>query len=149
MFDKKLVKSLQNHVDVLAKFPDQNPNPVFRTDQEGKLLYANIAGQRVLRDLGIVVGKKFPDELIAHADNPVENQLELSVGSQTFAFHVVSVPEISSINIYGTDVTAMKAITRFPDQNPNPVLRLDMKKPQQTLQLQYNQSLTQDVHLYS
>ena len=48
------------------------------------------------------------------------------VGSRTFAFHVVSVPELSSINIYGTDITAMKAITRFPDQNPNPVFRLDM-----------------------
>ena len=26
---------------------------------------------------------------------------------------------------YGTDVTAEKAIVRFPDQNPNPVLRID------------------------
>ncbi len=126
MLNRNSVKSLQNHVDVLTRFPDQNPNPVLRTDEKGKLLYANIAGQRVLSELGTEVGKKLPDELIAHADNPVENQLELSVGSQTFAFHVVSVPEISSINIYGTDVTAMKAITRFPDQNPNPVLRLDM-----------------------
>ena len=126
MFDKNSVKSLQIRVDVLAKFPDQNPNPVFRTDEEGKLLYANIAGQRLLHILGIEIGGKLPDALIAHADESVDDQLELSVGSQTFAFHVVSVPELSSINIYGTDVTAMKAITRFPDQNPNPVFRLDM-----------------------
>lgn len=126
MLDRKSVKSLQNHVDVLAKFPDQNPNPVFRTDEKGRLLYANIPGQRLLDTLCIEIGGKLPDALIAHSDKPVEDQLELSVGARTFAFHVVSVPELSSINIYGTDITAMKAITRFPDQNPNPVFRLDM-----------------------
>ena len=126
MFDRKSVKSLQNHVDVLAKFPDQNPNPVFRTDEKGRLLYANIPGQRLIDTLGIEIGGKLPDALIAHSDKPVEDQLELSVGARTFAFHVVSVPELSSINIYGTDITAMKAITRFPDQNPNPVFKLDM-----------------------
>ena len=126
MFDRKSVKSLQNHVDVLAKFPDQNPNPVFRTDAKGRLLYANIPGQRLLDNLSIKIGGKLPDALIAHSDKPVEDQLELSLGARTFAFHVVSVPELSSINIYGTDITAMKAITRFPDQNPNPVFRLDM-----------------------
>ena len=126
MFVRKSVNSLQNHVDVLAKFPDQNPNPVFRTDKKGRLLYANVPGQRLLHTLGLEIGGKLPNALIAHSDKPVEDQLELSVGARTFAFHVVSVPELSSINIYGTDITAMKAITRFPDQNPNPVLRMDM-----------------------
>ena len=127
MYDRNSIKSLQDYVDVLAKFPDENPNPVLRTDIEGKLLYANVAGQRMLQGLGIDIGRKMPRELIAHADKAAEAQFELPVGAQTFAFHVVSVPELSAINMYGTDITAMKAITRFPDQNPNPVLRLDMK----------------------
>jgi class 3 adenylate cyclase len=36
----------------------------------------------------------------------------------------VLIPEFGFTNIYGTDVTAMKALNRFPDRNPNPVLRV-------------------------
>jgi class 3 adenylate cyclase len=50
----------------------------------------------------------------------------MEVGNKVFAFHVVAVPEFGFINIYGTDITAAKAITKFPDQNPNPVLRISM-----------------------
>jgi hypothetical protein len=35
------------------------------------------------------------------------------------------VPDLGFNNLYGTDVTAMKAIDKFPDQNPNPVLRVN------------------------
>ena len=31
------------------------------------------------------------------------------------------------MNLYGTDVTAEKAIDKFPNQNPNPVLRLSRR----------------------
>ena len=36
---------------------------------------------------------------------------------------MVSVPEFECINIYGIDI-AMKAITKFPDSNPNPIMRV-------------------------
>ena len=31
------------------------------------------------------------------------------------------------MNIYGTDITAKKVIDKFPDSNPNPVIRIDYK----------------------
>jgi class 3 adenylate cyclase len=34
------------------------------------------------------------------------------------------VPEFGFVNVYGVDVTAARAMNKFPDQNPNPVLRL-------------------------
>jgi class 3 adenylate cyclase len=125
MSDRSAIESLQSQVNALAKFPDHNPNPVLRADDEGRLLYANVAGRRVLHGLGADIGKKLPSDLIDHAGKSPEDQLELPVGTRTFAFHVVSVPELAVINIYGTDITGMKAITRFPDQNPNPVFRSD------------------------
>ena len=30
------------------------------------------------------------------------------------------------MNVYGTDITAAKWVTKFPDQNPNPVLRFTL-----------------------
>src|SRR5262249_17073233 len=35
----------------------------------------------------------------------------------------VLIPEFEFVNLYGTDITAEKAIDKFPNQNPNPVLR--------------------------
>jgi class 3 adenylate cyclase len=34
------------------------------------------------------------------------------------------VPEFGFTNLYGTDVTGLRAIDRFPNENPNPVLRV-------------------------
>jgi class 3 adenylate cyclase len=123
---KSTVQTLQSQLDAMVKFPDQNPNPVLKTDMAGKLLYANGAGQKIVQGLGTGIGEKMPTELTEHAGTAPEDQLELPIGNRTFAFHVVAVPEFGFINIYGTDVTAMKAITKFPDQNPNPVLKTDM-----------------------
>ena len=65
-------------------------------------------------------------ELVEHSKLDTPLPLEVEVGNKVFAFHVVAVPEFGFINIYGTDITAAKAITKFPDQNPNPVLRMSM-----------------------
>ena len=50
--------------------------------------------------------------------------MELS-GVRTYALLPVPVPDLGFMNIYGTDITAEKAVERFPNQNPNPVFRVD------------------------
>ncbi len=37
----------------------------------------------------------------------------------------MNVEELGFLNIYGSDITARKAIVKFPDQNPHPVFRID------------------------
>ena len=110
----------------IAKFPEENPNPILRLNTEGSVIYANSAAQSIMEAWGIEIGSLVPDELIRHAQNPTESQLNMNCGPLTFSFRVVPVPELDFINVYGTDVTAMKTLTEFPDQNPNPVLRTDM-----------------------
>ena len=36
--------------------------------------------------------------------------------------------DLDFTNLYGTDVTAERAIVKFPDQNPNPVIRIDWRR---------------------
>lgn len=127
MTANSLVDSLKTQLNAMLKFPDQNPNPVLKMCMEGALLYANEAGHRIIQTWGLQVGDVMPHELVAHAQTPNDEAIEIPVGNQTYSFHVVAVPEIDSINVYGTDVTAKKAITKFPDQNPNPVLKTDMQ----------------------
>jgi class 3 adenylate cyclase len=104
-------------------FPGANPHPVMRIDDESRLIYANAASDPLLAELGVGVGEKLPDawcERLRNALDPVE----LRVGPRTFELLSVRLPELGFTNVYGTDVTAARAIVKFPDENPNPVFRL-------------------------
>ena len=44
---------------------------------------------------------------------------------RTYAVWPVPIRDLNFTNLYGMDVTAERAIVKFPDQNPNPVFRID------------------------
>jgi len=119
------IDELQKQLDSVLKFPDQNPNPVLKIDLNGKLLYKNNAGKKITNSWGVDLDDLVPEEIIYHSKRKLMEPLELVCDNKTFSFHIVPVPELHFICIYGTDITAMKAITKFPDQNPNPVLKID------------------------
>ena len=102
----------------IAKFPEENPNPILRANTEGSVIYANSAAQSIMEAWGIEIGSLVPDELIRDARNPTESQFNMDCGPLTFSFRVVPVPELDFINIYGTDVTAIKTLTESPTRTP-------------------------------
>ncbi|HET7726111.1 MAG TPA: adenylate/guanylate cyclase domain-containing protein [Candidatus Limnocylindrales bacterium] len=112
-------------------FPGANPNPVLRVDAHGTLVYANDASEAIRERLGLAVGVPVAPDLLAqlrrHAAAPELEGLEIECPArhQTFRLTAVDVPSLGAINLYGTDVTAEKVVERFPDRNPNPVLRVD------------------------
>jgi class 3 adenylate cyclase len=113
---------------VIDLFPERNPFPVMRMTMDGMLTYANPAAVNVIEELGMRVGKPLQADLLADLQRAFEEgegrPAEISGGGRTYALHCVPVPELDFTNIYGADVTAAKAITKFPDQNPHPVLRI-------------------------
>lgn len=114
---------------LVARFPDKNTNPVLRISPQGRLTYANPASQPIVRALGLEVGADLPDELCeqilaAMADPPAPAPEVPAEGGRTFRLAPVLIPEFDFVNLYGTELTAEKAIDRIPMQNPNPVLRL-------------------------
>ncbi len=110
----------------INRFPDDNPNPVMRYDVDGRLTYANPASAPILRATGIEVGGLVPDELIARLDSVAASRgfVEITWQSRTYAVWPVPIVDLDFTNLYGTDVTAERAIVKFPDQNPNPVMRI-------------------------
>jgi class 3 adenylate cyclase len=108
-------------------FPGSNPHPVMRVADEGTVTYANEASASLLAAIGVRVGEQltrdWQDQLAAAAT--LGTPIELKVGPLTFELLAVHLPELGFTNIYGTDVTAARAVVKFPDQNPNPVFRLD------------------------
>jgi class 3 adenylate cyclase len=106
-------------------FPGANPHPVMRVAHDGMLIYANAASQPLLEALGLTVDESVPQdwfERIESADGPID----VRIGPRTFELLAVRLPDLGFTNVYGTDVTAQRAITKFPDQNPNPVFRMSM-----------------------
>ena len=106
-------------------FPGANPHPVLRVADDGVLIYANAASRPVIDTLGLVVDQAVPatwlDQLLT-SDGPID----VRVGPRTYELLAVRLPDVGFTNVYGTDVTAQRAITKFPDQNPNPVFRISM-----------------------
>ena len=114
---------------VVERFPDRNPNPVLRMTPEGRLKYANAASRPITTALQIEIGDPLPAALYAALSaclvDPSATVPEVAgEGGRTYRLKPVAIPEFEFVNLYGTDVTAEKAIDKFPNQNPNPVLRL-------------------------
>lgn len=116
-------------VIAINRFPDDNPNPVMRIDADGHLIYANPASTPVLKSIGVAVGQRVPPEVVARLDAvaPTRGYVEFVWESRTFAVWPVPIPDLNFTNLYGTDVTAERAIVKFPDQNPNPVFRITLE----------------------
>jgi class 3 adenylate cyclase len=119
---------MAREIDAVTRFPGQNPNPVLRMTEGGLLTYANASSAPVRAALGVEVGQPLApatiDELKAAAAASPPGRIELTHERQTFAVLPVHVPELGVYNLYGTDVTGAKVVERFPDRNPNPVLRM-------------------------
>lgn len=116
-----------DQVEAISRFPDANPNPVLRIGLDRVLLYANPAASSILTAMGISVGQTVSPDWLAGARAAAADgsNLEVSAGHQTYALRPVEVADLGFLNVYGTDITAQRAIVKFPDQNPNPVFRID------------------------
>jgi class 3 adenylate cyclase len=120
---------LERQIELINRFPDQNPNPVLRMKADGHLLYANAASEPILDVLGIRVGDHLPamtrDRLNAAAADPAHPAVEIGTADwRTFAVWAIPVAEFDFTNLYATDITASKVIDKFPAANPNPVIRM-------------------------
>jgi class 3 adenylate cyclase len=113
-------------ISAINRFPDDNPNPVMRIDDDGHVIYANPASAPIVRALGIAVGDRVPSETLArlHAVAPEHGFVEIVADRRTYAVWPVPISDLGFTNLYGMDVTAERAIVKFPDQNPHPVLRI-------------------------
>tara|TARA_B100000886_G_scaffold340304_1_gene309074 strand:+ start:640 stop:2031 length:1392 start_codon:yes stop_codon:yes gene_type:complete len=118
----------KNLISLLKKFPDQNPNPVIRISKNGILEYFNNPSKDIIKYYGLSLNNKINDHILHHLNQAIlstEHTFELKVNSASFQFKAIYIKELKSVNIYGTDITAKKVIDKFPDSNPNPVIRID------------------------
>lgn len=57
-------KLSREELEILAKFPEENPNPVMRIEPSGRILYANKHAQELLEENGISYSHSLPHKLM-------------------------------------------------------------------------------------
>ena len=129
-FSQSKISKFENEIAVLKRFPDQNPNPVLKISASGILLYSNPASSEIIETWSVQQGELVPEDIRDLINGLIKTNKdpapELSTGEKTFILNMVYVPEFDFINIYATDITAAKLVTKFPEQNPNPVLKVSI-----------------------
>ncbi|NQT94406.1 MAG: response regulator [Lentisphaerae bacterium] len=105
-------KALQQ-IEMLARFPDQNPNPVLRVSGNGAVLYHNKAGTSLLEHWGTDRGEPLPAEwrrLVTDAlADGKPRTAELGYADRTISLTFAPVIESVFVNVYGLDVTEREA----------------------------------------
>ena len=95
----------------LARFPDENPNPVLRASADGNVLYCNPASAEIL-GWGCEVGKPLQGPLLPLVEQAMteaeEATQDMELSGRSYSVSVTPFPEEGYANIYGRDITERK-----------------------------------------
>ena len=109
-------KAAQKSVQENTRFPDENPNPVLRLDNDGTVLYANQASEHLLKAWSCQKGQVAPAQIchmIGEVSATRSNQyLEVEYGPTAFSLFFVPHQEGHSITVYGRESTKRKQAER-------------------------------------
>jgi len=95
----------------LARFPDENPNPVLRASADGTVLYCNPATVN-LRGWTCEVGQVLQSELLPLVGRAMaerkEVQQDVQMDKRFYIVWISPFPEEGYVNVYGRDITERK-----------------------------------------
>lgn len=102
-------KQLAEQLEVLARFPSENPNPVMRVAPDGRILFANQKSQPILDEWQKEGEGRVPvhwlDLCAEVLEMGVETSLEEPVGDRFYLFTVAPIVEGGYVNLYARDIT--------------------------------------------
>ena len=93
----------------VALFPEQNPNPVLRIAENGRVLYANAGSEPLLQQWQVRVGEQLAPAqrtaILGGAASGRPGEILVRCDERIYSLMSVPVPECGYINVYGRDVT--------------------------------------------
>jgi PAS domain S-box-containing protein len=109
-------KQLSEEVNSLARFPSENPNPVFRIRREGMISESNNATESLFKLWGCERRGKAPkflrdivNELLS---SDASKNFEVELGDKTYGFFAKPNLVSHDVNFYGRDISARKRMEK-------------------------------------
>ncbi len=104
--------STEQQLEVMARFPEENPNPVFRIRRSGEVEYSNEAGADLLQALGAE-----PQQIVREWQPTVESvsqteraqDIEVTVDGRTWLLAVTPIAHADYLYVYSRDITDIRA----------------------------------------
>lgn len=108
------LKQAENRMREMARIPEENPNPVLRITDQGKLTYANKASSPLIEALQLKVGDRvgtgWRKRVTKGLHEDQRQDFEYEVGGLIYALLLWPVREGGYANIYGRDITTQKYV---------------------------------------
>ena len=105
-------KRAEQEIETLSRFPSENPNPVLRVEQDGKINYANLSSESLLHLWNCTVGEYLPPDLRERVANAAKSNAHTIVNieceDRVYSIMVVPVTDAGYVNLYGRDITERK-----------------------------------------
>jgi len=108
---EKALRDAHEKAEWLARFPEENPNPVMRVSADGSSLYCNQASMEI-PGLVCEVGKQLPELLLPLLGQAMsagqEIQQDVELDKHVYSVAVVPIHGEGYANLYGHDITERK-----------------------------------------
>jgi PAS domain S-box-containing protein len=105
-------KQMEKTLELLARLPQENPNPVIRLSQDLVINYSNPAAQVLLTDWGSAFGKEAPTTITKLANAALRDgarrKIEHKYADRTYLINLVPFSQDGYVNIYANDLTERK-----------------------------------------
>ena len=88
-------------INLLKKFPDQNPNPVIRLSKDGILEYFNNPSKDIINYYNFKLKNKISDIFLHHLKETIskkEHSFEIKLEHSSFYFKAVYIEELKSVS---------------------------------------------------
>ena len=102
----------EERIRSIAKFPDENPNPVLRFSKAGKILYVNKRSADILDKWDLSIGDYVPLDWKKQIDIALKSHeivnFEEIYEDRIYRFTLAPLKELNYLNAYGDDITDRK-----------------------------------------
>ena len=109
LFEITEQKRAQEQIEILSRFPMENPYPVIRVNGDGTILYANNASALVLEAWQCRIGQQLSDpwrQVIREVlKTGSTREMEITNRERIFLLTCAPVQKANYVNIYGRDLT--------------------------------------------
>lgn len=103
---------VEQRIRDLARFPDENPNPVMRINFDGRILYFNSPSQELIDQWQTGLDKPAPEWLINLVKKGLHDggtlEMEIPIKQQYLFLVLAPVLEENYVNVYAQDITKRK-----------------------------------------